>query len=450
MTSAAVLALTGGLAAAGGAGAGEIEPAPPIAVQQNQADKDIEQLKRDMEALKALAAYQQGEMDRQSQELEAQRQKMALIEAGLGGPGYQIGTFAGPRPAAVPLAQAGGAARIQTVQAPAPAQTMQQQPQPQPQPQPQQQSQPQTQGSVDAPRGTNVLTPPGRFVIEPSLEFSHTSSNRFVVGGAAVLDTVLIGAFEATQARRETVTATLGVRTGIMNRLEGEIRIPYVYRSDRTTNTILATETTTATTDISSHDLGDIEAALHYQLNEARPGEPVLIANLRVKSDSGRGPYDVSRTTSGPTAGLETELPTGSGFWGIEPSVTFLMPSDPVVFFGNIGYMWNIARDINKSIGGALVERVDPGDSIRFSVGMGLAMNERTSFSLSYSYDYIYPTDTRIDGVKYSTETLHVGALTFGVNYQLRDDFGINFSVGAGLTEDAPDMRMILRTPFSF
>jgi hypothetical protein len=37
---------------------------------------------------------------------------------------------------------------------------------------------------------------------------------------------------------------------------------------------------------------------------------------------------------------------------------------DPVVFFANAGYQWNIRRNVNTQIGDNFVSRVDPGDAV--------------------------------------------------------------------------------------
>ena len=304
-------------------------------------------------------------------------------------------------------------------------------------------------------QNSGVLTPAGTFVFEPSFSFSHTDINRFVVGGVAILDTVLIGVFEATEADRDNVTASFGGRFGVTDRLEIEATIPYLARSDRTTNTVVATSTTAAQRSLRSDGLGDIEVAGHFQLSSGGGGLPFLVGNLRVKSDSGEGPFDVKRATTGIDAGVEQELPLGSGFWAIEPSVTLLLPSDPVVFFGNLGYLWNISRDINQTIpssGGTpvFIGNVDPGDAIRVGFGMGTALNERVSLSIGYQHDFIAETTSIANGIRTDSERLSVGSLSFGVNFGVREDVSVNVGVTAGLTEDAPDVGISLRVPTSF
>src|SRR3546814_12021787 len=46
-----------------------------------------------------------------------------------------------------------------------------------------------------------------------------------------------------------------------------------------------------------------------------------------------------------PGTGLPLELPTGSGFAAVQPRVTWLYASDPVVFFGSFSYLHNFKRE---------------------------------------------------------------------------------------------------------
>lgn len=296
------------------------------------------------------------------------------------------------------------------------------------------------------PEAPGVLTRPGVLVVEPSVEYTHTDINRFVVGGVAILDTVLVGSIEATQADRDAITATLGMRYGVTNRIEAELRVPYMYRSDSTTNTVVNSSNVAATTSLSDHGLGDIEGAVHWQVNDGAGTWPFLVANFRAKSTTGTGPFDVERNAQG----IEEELATGSGFWGFEPSLTVIAPSDPAVFFVNLGYLWNVKRSVDKQVANnRTISDVDPGDAIRFGVGMGLALNEKVSFSVGYQHDWIMSTKTTFTDAEFDSESLSVGSLSFGVNWQMSDTTSLNVSVGIGVTEDAPDVRLMARLPIA-
>ncbi|MBI5165470.1 MAG: transporter [Magnetospirillum sp.] len=295
------------------------------------------------------------------------------------------------------------------------------------------------------PEHPGVLTRPGVLIIEPGIEYQHTDVNRFVVGGVAILDTVLVGSIEATQANRDSVTGSLGLRLGLTDRFEGEVRIPYMYRNDRTTNTVVSTNNTAETTDLSDHGLGDIEGAVHWQINDANERWPAFVANLRVKSTTGTGPFDTARNA----LGIERELATGSGFWGVEPSLTLIAPSDPAVFYANVGYLWNVKDSIDKTVGARTIRDVDPGDAVRLGIGMGLALNEKVSFTVGYQHDWIMGTETEFADGNFKSESLSVGSLSLGVNWQIDDRAALNVSVGIGVTNDSPDVRLMARVPIA-
>lgn len=302
-----------------------------------------------------------------------------------------------------------------------------------------------TQAAV-TPARPGVLTRKGTLVLEPSVEYQHTNINTFVAGGVAILDTVLIGSIEATKANRDAVTATMGFRYGITDRFEGEFRVPYMYRADSTTNTLVNTNNTQSTTDLHDSGLGDVEGAIHYQVNDGDDTWPIFVTNLRVKSTTGKGPYDVTRDA----AGTETELSTGSGFWGIEPSLTMIVPSDPAVFYVNAGYLYNVPEDVDKAITATrTVRRVEPGGAVRLGMGMGLALNEKVSFTVGYQHDFIEGTTNVFNDGTFTSSTLSVGTLNLGVNWQINKQTALDIGVGIGVTSDAPDVRLMARMPIA-
>ncbi len=292
-----------------------------------------------------------------------------------------------------------------------------------------------------------VLTPQGKLVLEPSLEYSHSQVNRFTFSGVEILDTFLIGILEAQEADRDLISPALTARYGITERLELEVKVPYVYRDETlSTNIPQVTGGVELTRNLDGHGIGDVEVGLHYQINRGLKGWPFFVANLRYKSNTGEGPFDVDRNAEG----VETELPTGSGFHAIEPSLTVLFPSDPAVFFTNVGYLIHIQDDVDKTFGDQRVGKVDPGDAFRISFGMAYAINEATSFTIGYKHDFIEETDTEINDVNFSSSSLDVGAVLLGSSYQLSDRVGISLNLEIGATEDAPDVRLTLRVPVLF
>lgn len=296
------------------------------------------------------------------------------------------------------------------------------------------------------PEGIAVLSQPGKFTLDLSAEYTRSSANRLVFRGIEIVPGVQIGVIEANEADRDTGVVTMAAKYGFAPRLEGEIRVPYVWRNDTITTVQQRDEAVTRTIDLSGDGIGDVEAAVRYQINGGERGRPIFIAGLRVKSDTGEGPFDIDRDEFG----IATRLATGSGFWGVEPSLSFLYPSDPAVIFGSLSYFAHLPRDIDKTEGDIHIGKVDPGDAIGLSIGFGFSLNPRFSFSLGYKHNYIRPTSSELNGITEKSDSLQVGALQFGMSYLLNDRYSLNGNFEFGVTEDAPDMRFVLRLPIIF
>lgn len=297
---------------------------------------------------------------------------------------------------------------------------------------------------------TGVLTPKGTLIIEPSIEFAHSSLNRVILEGFTVIPAITVGNIDIRQVDRDVVTAALTARYGVTDRFEVDVKVPYVYRYDRTTTRPLAQGADQdEVTDVEGNGLGDVELGLHYQLNSGLGGGAFYVANLRVKSNTGEDPFevDIDQTPGSPTEGLETELPTGTGFWGVEPSLTVLFPSDPAVFFANVGYLWNIERDVGIQ-NGIDFGTIDPGDAIRFSFGMGYGINEQSSFSIGYEHSAVLKS--KQDGNAIAGTDLQVGSLLLGWSYRVSERTSYNLTVGIGATDESPDARIELRVPIRF
>jgi hypothetical protein len=287
-----------------------------------------------------------------------------------------------------------------------------------------------------------VLIKKGTAVIEPSAEYSYSTSTRVAVEGFTIVPALSIGFFDLTRVDRNTAIAAVTGRYGLTNRWEINARVPYVNRWDSTLSRPFGEGASEdVLRDVDGNDLGDIEFGTSYQLNRGLNNWPFLIANLRYKSNSGESPFDVPVD---PETGLQTELPTGSGFNAFQPSITAIFPSDPVVFYGNVGYLYNMSENLGGNFG-----EIDPGDSISGSFGMGFSLNDRSSFSLGYGHDTVFKTEQNGQKLPRSN-ILQIGSLDLGFSYRLYDNYNLNFNVGAGLTEDAPDVRLSMRTPVSF
>lgn len=304
-----------------------------------------------------------------------------------------------------------------------------------------------------------ILTPPGKMVLEPSLQYGYSSNNRVALVGYTVIPALLIGLVDVREVKRHTFTGAVAGRFGLTNRFEVEARLPYVYRSDSAISREIFTGSASESAfNTSGKAMGDVELTGRYQINEGSATRPYMIGSLRFKSRTGTDPFEVvtdcvTRCIGNTTGtGLPIDLPTGSGFYSLQPGLTWLFASDPAVFFGSFSYTHNFKRsDISRRVlngESEFVGTVAPGAILGMNFGMGLALNDKSSFSLGFDLNSIGRTRQNGVTVPGSVRT-NLATMLLGYSYRYSDKTSVNVSVGAGLTRDTPDLTLTLRMPMS-
>jgi hypothetical protein len=300
-----------------------------------------------------------------------------------------------------------------------------------------------------AERG-GVLLRQGQLEVAPQLRYSFQSTNRLVVYGLAVLPAIVIGTIDVADVDRTILEPSLALRYGLFDNLQFEVLVPWRYSND-----IISFQSGEETT-VDDTGIGDIEGGLSCQLMNEKAGWPALVASVRVKSRTGKDPFEVD---------FGDEIPTGSGFWGIRGILTAIKVMDPVVVFANIGYTYNISRtvdfeqdtDPNTDVGDI---DYDPGDSVEWGLGFAYALSPEFSFNIQYVHQLVFRSS--IDDIQFpennpAIETgditgthQNIPALKFGTVLAFENGRYLDFSVAIGLSEDAPDITVQLAIPFRF
>lgn len=289
---------------------------------------------------------------------------------------------------------------------------------------------------------SGVLTKAGTLIIEPSLGYSYTDTNRVFLDAYSFLPALVVGLIDLREIKRHTVIGSIGARYGLTERWEVDLKLSYIGRNDSQRSrpiSIGVSEDSIFTA--SGNDIGDIQLSTRYQLNSGLGGGAIYVFNLVATIPTGTSPFDVEYVESTPGAVFPIELPTGSGYYSVQPSLTAIYATDPGVLFGNVSYGNNLETDEN-------VGKVDPGDSVGFSFGLGLSLNERTSMSFSYSHKHVLKS--KIDDVKIDGSELDIGQLIIGYSFNYSKQTNINLSLNIGVTDDAPDIRLNFRVPMMF
>ena len=304
----------------------------------------------------------------------------------------------------------------------------------------------------------SVVTRRGQLTGEIQFDYARADRSRAVFRGVELVEAVLVGVFDINENRQDVLTESFGLRYGLTDRLEVGVRLPLVYRR----NTAIVAPVSGSTPDdnaatidssVKGSGIGDLEVTARYQLIDGGPGRPFVIANLQGVFPTGTDPFAVPRDG----LGRALTASTGAGFYGISPSVTAILPSDPVVLFGTLGYTFNLGKDVDTTIPPVRISYVDPGDALSASAGIGISFNQRTTLNLGYAHSWVLGTQTTTSLLQPTPQwpgtrdtmsrDLQIGRLLFGVTYRATERASINWSVEVGATEDATDLRTTLRVP---
>jgi hypothetical protein len=238
-----------------------------------------------------------------------------------------------------------------------------------------------------------VLSRRGELSLEVDTFYSTGTRNQFIRsdGGVAFIERT-----------NQTASTTFIPRYGIIDGLELDLAIPFGYAKQE-----IDFGVTRSSTD--DFGLGDIAGSLRYQLWSEFGARPALILELEGKS----------RTRSAPLLGTD--------HWNVGGGVTLVKTLDPVVFFSRLGYTATLER-----------EGRDPGDQIRYQLGMGFSLNDRVSFKMQV--DGAAVGRAKLNGREISGSSLNIIGLLFAVTTRATRYLFVEPAVSIGLTDDTPDV----------
>jgi hypothetical protein len=218
----------------------------------------------------------------------------------------------------------------------------------------------------------------------------------------------------------------------IMNNVSLSTSIPFLYKYDKT-----------GTDDpITSSGIGNISFGLNWQPARVTPPWPSAILSVSYAADTGKGPYDINP---------EEELPTASGYDSISAGLSLSKPIDPIVVYGSMGYSFpDEITGINANVGGEVLTKVKTGGGLSFSSGIGFSLSYVLSLNFGFSYSYTFPSRSYFESGTQKSGTGVSASFNVGTGWRLSPKRSLSVGLGIGLTNNAADMTLSVRMPFSF
>jgi hypothetical protein len=455
----------------------------------------LEELRNELDALRADQTQRQDQIDRLQRRLDAfgagigdapvigEDVQADIRGRGLTPPNQPTATenFPQPAPMQPPAAQRAAAQpAAQTAPAPAPkppAQPAATQPAAAPRPPVQQAAAAAPAEGADAGDDENIRREPARalsvdavvgreqgffgdrFSFELGMSYSHFDTSRLNLSGFLALDTIFLGRISIDSSSGDVFSWDASVRYGITPRLQVDVNVPALYRiSVFQSGGAGGAASGLAEASVRASGLGDISSGISYRVLAETMQFPDLVFNARVKAPTGRSPYGIGLREVPNTQGNLTvpeKLGLGSGTWGFSVGASVLKTIDPLVVFGNISYFRNlpeVMNDISETTG-PQPGTVDQGDSYQYGAGIAFAVNERASLSFSVTQRFVEKTVLRFRGSpsqKIINSDANVASINMGATFAITEKTSFIFNVGQGLTQDTPGFSFSARVPFAF
>jgi hypothetical protein len=220
------------------------------------------------------------------------------------------------------------------------------------------------------------------------------------------------GGVAQAEVRTRVAESTLILRYGLLNDLEADVRVPFVYADQKI-------DLGVTRLNLDDAGLGDVRAGLRYQVWRETAGTPDVVLSVEGKSRTGDEPL------------------LGTGHWNVGGSIALIKTLDPVVFFGRLGYSATLER-----------EGRNPGDEIFYQLGIGYSLNDRVSLSTQLIGAVIGHTE--LDDTTVRRSDLDILSLQLGVTVLVTRKLFVEPVVNFGLSEDAPDVIVGLNLVYRF
>jgi hypothetical protein len=233
---------------------------------------------------------------------------------------------------------------------------------------------------------------------------------------------------------------------------EISLKIPYIFRHDQSAFPSPGGSGTIQQATFNDNSFGDLQPNFYYHAiteGKWRPWVPDVIFRLGASFPTGQDPYNLTRENIPGLGVVATQFPTGTGHYGMTAGATFVKSADPAILFLSTAYYYNFARHVGNA-GDPPIDfgNIKIGNSFEYSIGFVLAIQEK--FSVNFALNQRLFGRTTQNGHPLPDSNINAIAFNIGATYVVSPRFSVDFLVGIGLTQDAPDASILVRIPTTF
>ncbi|MBF0450475.1 MAG: transporter [Candidatus Magnetomorum sp.] len=230
-----------------------------------------------------------------------------------------------------------------------------------------------------------------------------------------------------------SIENALSFEYALLDNLTVNLSLPLVYKNDKNSTT----------ESLSVNDIGDISVGGQWQPIKSGGDLPAPIFYGNLVVPSGRSPFKIV---------MDEDLSTGNGFYSLSVGMSVNKSLDPIVAFSNVSLSYNhTVRKLNQRYASLILTKIQPGESIGFSTGIGYAFSYQVSMFMSFQYSYQFNSRYYWKNNARTSSGSSVNAMfNMGTRWNLSPKRSVTTQLGIGLTNSAQDFVLSVRIPFEF
>ena len=323
---------------------------------------------------------------------------------------------------------------------------------------------PATSGAVLAAyQQQNALFQPG-LTFYPQFSYAYTNSRSLVLNGFFAFGAIFLGNLNVERTEADVFSWNPEVYYAFNRHFELDVNVPYLF--ERSTFREIGVDFTTAKQSdvtVNKWGLGDVSGGFYWQVLDQNDSWPSVIWNAQVSAPTGQSPYGIKLITDPANSNLKfpSNLPTGKGVWGFSSGFTLLRQIDPVVLFGSGNYYYELTQhvdDISPFPGTVQPGKAAPGNSMSYTLGISLALNEKLNTTIELQDLIQNSTAVKADSVggkptQWQTipdSSGNAAQFIFGASYAAGHRVFPFLQAGIGATQFAPNFQISLWVPYYF